>query len=133
MPDPVAVTRAAAILPFSSKPSYCNVPHEPDKTVFPTLSDDADPWAIRRKRKICNALRQTNRQDGASENATHHPATGEADGSVTDIAGWKASLPPYATDLHYQQLNATQLNELIGKGGLWASKARREIARRECE
>ena len=122
VPDPVAVTRAAAILPFSSKPSYCNVPHEPDKTVFPTLSDDADPWAIRRKR-----------QDGASENATHHPATGEADGSVTDIAGWKASLPPYATDLHYQQLNATQLNELIGKGGLWASKARREIARRECE
>lgn len=49
------------------------------------------------------------------------------------MAGWKASLPPYATDLHYQQLNATQLNELIGKGGLWVSKARREIARRECE
>lgn len=89
----------------------------------------------RRKRKICKALRQTNRhlnwQDGASENATHHPATGEADGSVTDIAGWKASLPPYATDLHYQQLNATQLNELIGKGGLWACKARREMARRK--
>ena len=68
VPDPVAVTRATAILPPSSKPSYCNVLHEPDKTVFPTLSDDADPWAIRRKRKICNALRQTNRhlnwQDG---------------------------------------------------------------------
>jgi len=73
------------------------------------------------------------RQDGASENATHHSATGEADGSVTDIAGWKASLPPYATDLHYQQLNATQLNELIGKRGLWASQARREMARRERE
>lgn len=49
------------------------------------------------------------------------------------MAGWKASLPPYATDLHYQQLNATQLNELIGKGGLWASQARREMARRERE
>lgn len=70
------------------------------------------------------------RQDGTSENATHHPATGETDGSVTDIAGWKASLPPYATDLHYQQLNATQLNELIGKGGLWASKAKQEMRHR---
>ena len=70
------------------------------------------------------------RQDGASENATHHPSTGEADGFVTDIAGWKASLPPYATDLHYQQLNATQLNELIGKGGLWASKAKQEMRHR---
>lgn len=49
------------------------------------------------------------------------------------MAGWKVSLPPYATDLHYQQLNATQLNELIGKGGLWASQARREMARRERE
>lgn len=49
------------------------------------------------------------------------------------MAGWKASLPPYATDLHYQQLNATQLNELIGKGGLWASQAHREMARRERE
>lgn len=61
----------------------------------------------------------------------HANPTGETDGSVTDIAGWKASLPPYATDLHYQQLNATQLNELIGKGGLWASKARREMTRRK--
>lgn len=49
------------------------------------------------------------------------------------MAGWKASLPPHATDLHYQQLNATQLNELIGKGGLWASQAHREMARRERE
>lgn len=138
VPDPVAVTRATAILPPSSKPSYCNVLHEPDKTAFPTLSDDADPWAIPEKTQDLQGLTANEptselarRQDGASENATHHPATGETDGSVTDIAGWKASLPPYATDLHYQQLNATQLNELIGKGGLWASKARREMTRRK--
>ena len=101
------------------------------------MSDDADPWAIPEKTQDLQGLTANEptselarRQDGASENATHHPATGEADGSVTDIAGWKASLPPYATDLHYQQLNATQLNELIGKGGLWASKAKQEMRHR---
>lgn len=137
VPDPVAVTRATAILPPSSKPSYCNVLHEPDKTAFPTLSDDADPWAIPEKTQDLQGLTANEptselarRQDGASENATHHPATGEADGSVTDIDSWKTHLPPYATNRRYHQLNATQLNELIDKGGLWTSKAKQEMRHR---
>ena len=136
--NPVAVPRTVAILPSSSKPSYCNILHEPDKTAFPILSDDADPWAIPEKTQDLQGLttdepaaEPSRWQDGASENTTYHPATGEADGSATDLAGWKANLPPYATDLPYHQLNATQLRELVGKGGLWASKARREMERRK--
>lgn len=46
--------------------------------------------------------------------------------------GRRVSLPTQQT-CTTKQLNATQLNELIGKGGLWASQARREMARRERE
>ena len=112
VPDPVAVTRAAAILPPSSKPSYCNVPYEPDKTVFPTLSDDADPWALPEKTQDLQGLTAgeptselARRQDGTSENTTYHLATGKADDSVTDIDSWKTHLPPYATNRRYHQLN----------------------------
>ena len=136
-PDPVAVTRATAILPPSSKPSYCNVLHEPDKTAFPTLSDDADPWAIPEKTQDLQGLMANEptselarRQDGTSENTTYHLATGKADDSVTDIDSWKTHLPPYATNRRYHQLNATQLNELIDKGGLWTSKAKQEMRHR---
>lgn len=138
MSDPVTATRAAAILPSSSKPSYCNVLSRPDKTAFPILPDDADPWVEPKKTQNLQGLtandlasKLARRQDGTSKNTTYHLATSEADDSATDTDSWKAHLPPYATELHYQQLNATQLRELIGKGGLWASKARREMARRE--
>ena len=109
VPDPAAATKSAAILPSSLKPSYCNVLHEPDKTALPILSDDADPWALPEKTQDLQgltadkpALEPARWQDGVSENTTYHPATSEADGSATDIAEWKANLPPYATDLRYQ-------------------------------
>lgn len=46
--------------------------------------------------------------------------------------GRRVSLPTQQT-CTTNSFNATQLNELIGKGGLWASQARREMARRERE
>lgn len=73
VPDPVAVTRATAILPPSSKPAIATFCTNQTRRRFPPCPTMPIRGRSRRKRKICKALRQTNRhlnwQDGKTARA----------------------------------------------------------------